>query len=900
MSETVFIIDGMYMLFSSFYAYPNMRTLKGEPTGAVYGFITRTESLIKELNPHRIAVAFDCHEKTFRHHLFAPYKAKRLAAPEELLQQTPLVREYLELRGIDLFEEPGFEADDIIASFAAREAQKGNDVVIFTADKDLFQLVKDSIYIYHPKLKQKLDAEGIKNFFGFAPQQVVDYLSLTGDASDNIPGVPGVGEKTATKIIAQYGSLQNILDHIDAVDEKVRKKIKDNMAALEISRQLIDLSYAPHLEHELPLRVFKNEICNPLLDFFRKLSFSSLLNRFESSTKAVPEKETPALDVLYHLVKDTGHLHELAGRIQQEGYFAFDLETTALEFYLAQIIGISISFKTEGYYIPFLCNPAEKKAITINYDDFKRELGPLFADPEIKKTGHNLKFDILHLKQHDVVVAGVWDDSMVMSYLNHPNRRAHGLKDLTQEILNYKQVEYQELTGKGKEQRQLITVDLDTLSKYCIDDSFLALKLVDILGQDIATKSLSHLYRTIEMPLIEVLIAMEFAGVRLDVDFLKRSAKVLGEKIAVLEQEIYGIVGYPLNLNSSQQLGEFLFEKMKLPNKKKTRKTKTYSTDIEVLNELKEYPVVAKIIEYRTYKKLLSTYLEGLLDTVDSEQRVHSSFNQTVTATGRLSSSNPNLQNIPLGEAGGVNMREAFIADTGKYLLAADYSQVELRVMAHFSQDPNLMEAFNKDFDIHKHTADTVFGGDLFATAQEKRKRAKIINFSVLYGTGPFSLSKELGVSYQEAKDFIDTYFEKNAGVKRFIDDVIAKAELEPEVKTISGRRRDIPEMLSSNRTVKENGQRMAINTIIQGSAADIIKVAMINIYHKMVAAGMKSKLIMQVHDELVFEYLPEEEDALFRLVKHEMENAIDLTVPLKVALKKGKNWGTMEAVILH
>lgn len=900
MSETVFIIDGMYMLFSSFYAYPNMKTLKGEPTGAIFGFINRTESLIKELNPKRIAVAFDCHEKTFRHHLYEPYKAKRLETPEALLQQVPHVREYLQLRGIDLFEIPGFEADDIIASFATREAQKGNEVVIFSGDKDLFQLVSGSTYIYHPKLKQKLDTAGITEVFGVAPGQIVDYLSLTGDSSDNIPGVPGIGEKTAKKIIDTYGSIHNMLTHLDQVEEKIRKKIKDNMDSLELSRKLIDLAHAPHLDHELPVQVFHNNIGNPLLDFFRKLSFSSLLNRFEGSTKAVPEKEAPGLDILYHVVKDTGHLQELAARIRQEGYFAFDLETTALTFFQAEIIGISISFSTDGYYIPFLCAPAEKNEISFHFDDFKRELSPLFADATIKKIGHNLKFDILHLRHHGVMVQGVSDDSVIMSYLNYPNRRAHGLKDLTLELLQFKQARYEELAGKGKEQKQLFTVDLDTLSRYCINDSYLALKLVDVLGKEIEAKSLTHLYRTIEIPLMDVLIAMEYVGVKLDVDFLKRSAKVLADKIHVLEQEIFGIIGYPINLNSPQQLGELLFEKMQLPIQKKTRKTKTYSTDIEVLNELNriEYPIVGKIILYRTYKKLLSTYLEGLLECVDGQQRVHSSFNQTVTATGRLSSSDPNLQNIPVGETGGVTIREAFIADTDKWILSADYSQVELRVMAHFSQDPNLLEAFKNDFDIHQHTANTVFGGDLFATPQEKRKRAKIINFSVIYGTGPYSLSKELEVSYQEARDFIDTYFEKNAGVKRFVDEVIARAEQEPEVRTISGRRRDIPEITSSNRTVKENGQRMAINTIIQGSAADIIKVAMINIYNKMQVLGMHSQMIMQVHDELVFEYLPAEEEQLFKLVKREMENAIPLSVPLKVVLKKGKNWGTMTEVV--
>lgn len=900
MAETIFLIDGMYVLFSSFYSNRNMRTLKGEPTGAIYGFVTRVESIIRDVRPHRIGVAFDSKEKTFRHRWFEPYKAKRLVPPEELVQQIPLVKEYLALRGIQLFEASGFEADDVIAACSTAEAGKGNEVLIFSADKDLFQLVDDRIFIFHPKLKQKLDAPAVKEHFGVSPRQIVDFLSLTGDTSDNIPGVPGIGEKTALKIIEKFQGLDNLLNNLDEADEKIKKKIESNRESLQISRQLIDLANAPEIKQEFHLHPFKNEITPQLLEFYRKLSFSSLLKRFEDTAGTKPEDKTTTLDIKYEIIKNTHQLKQLKEKIREEKYFAFDLETTALEFFKADIVGLSISFKNEGYYIPILYSKSEASAhgITIGFDDFKKELAELFAAPDIKKTGHNLKFDILHLKHQGVEVNGAADDSMVMSYLIYPNRRAHSLKDLTLEFLNYRQVEYDELVGKGKEQKKLIAVDMETLSKYCIEDSHLSLKLVDILGKSIEEKALEDLYRNIEMPLVKVLMEMEYAGVRVDVDFLKNAAAILEEKIGAIEQEIYQEAGYRLNLNSSQQLGELLFEKMNLPVKKKTRKTKSYSTDIEVLNELKEFPIVAKIIDYRTYKKLLSTYLIGLLDSVDNSSRVHSSFNQTVTATGRLSSSDPNLQNIPVGEVAGINVRDAFIAEEGKSLLAADYSQIELRVMAHFSRDPNLLEAFARDFDIHQHTADTVFGNDLFSNAKEKRKRAKIINFSVLYGSGPYSLSKELGVSYKEAGNFIDMYFEKHSGVKAFMDEIIAGAEKEPEVKTISGRRRDIPEILSSNRTVKENGKRMAINTVIQGSAADIIKIAMINIHKKLTDAGMKSKLVMQVHDELVFEYPPGEERRLLEIVKEEMENALELKVPLKVDLETGKTWGSLKKVV--
>lgn len=898
-SETVFLIDGMYLIFSSFYSNRNMRTLQGEPTGALYGFVTRVESVIRDLKPHRIAVAMDSSGKTFRHEMYEPYKAKRLAAPEELITQIPFVKEYLQLRGIVAMESPGFEADDIIAAIARQEAAKGNDVLIFSADKDLYQLVKGSVYIYHPRLKQKLNAAGINEHFGMPPELVVDYLSLTGDSSDNIPGVPGIGDKTAKTIIEKYGGIDDILEKLDELEEKYKKKIAPNLDSLELSRKLIDLDKVPPMGNPPAILPFENKIDQELLDFYQRFSFSSLVRRFEDPKKAAKQAASSTLDIGYHMVKTLEQLEKVAGRIEKEKYFAFDLETTELEFHKAQVVGLSISFLDEGYYIPFLCSEAEKKELQFTFEDFKEHLEKYFIDPSIKKTGHNLKFDILHLKQVGIEVQGVGDDSMVMSYLIHPNRRAHNLKDLTLELLNYKQTGFDELTGKGKDQKQLITVDIETVGRYCIDDSHLTLKLVEKMRSHIDDNELASLYEQIEMPLVKILTEMEYTGVRLDVEFLKTAAKQMAVKIQAIEAEIHEMAGYPLNVNSSQQLGELLFEKMSLPVKKKTRKTKSFSTDIEVLNELKQYPVVARVIDYRTYKKLLSTYLEGLMDNVDDGGRVHGSFNQTVTATGRLSSSNPNLQNIPVGETAGINVRDAFTADEGKLLLAADYSQVELRVMAHFSNDPKLVEAFAKNFDIHKHTADTVFADDMMTSAQEKRKRAKIINFSVLYGTGPFSLSKELGVSYSDAKEFIDTYFEKHAGVKSFIDEVIARAEQDAEVKTISGRRRGIPEIQSSNRTVKENGKRMAINTVIQGSAADIIKIAMINIHRKMSESGMKSKLIMQVHDELIFEYPPGEEKALIQLVKQEMENAVELNVPLKVDVNKGRTWGTMDGVVV-
>ena len=889
MAETILLIDGMYLTYSSFYSNRGMRTLKGEPTGAVYGFVIRMEGLIRELKPDRVAVAFDSREKNFRHRLFPEYKAKRQPPPEELLDQLPAIKEYIQARGITQFECPGFEADDIIAHIARRHARENQEVIIFSADKDLFQLIDPRVFVFHPKLKQKLNREEVKDFFGVYPEQIVDYLSLVGDVSDNIPGIPGVGEKTALKLIQRFGNVKTLLEKLDELDEKTRRKISDHLSLFAKSRKLLDLALVPEIPDTLEIPGFADRQTGALADLYRRLSFDSLLKKME----APPADGDRALPIQARVIRDLGELKALKTELQGQKVIGLDVETTAIEFFRSEIVGVSLSFGDKGYYVPLLFPESEKKIISLSAADFISQMGDVLENSRIRKTGHNLKFDVLHLRNLGIGVEGIGDDTMVMFYLLFPNRRSHGLKELTSEFLQYRQTGYADLVGKGKGQIALRDVELDKISRYCIEDSWLSLRLADALQGRLDEKGLRSLYEEIEIPLIQVLESMEHEGVKVDQDFLHRASQVLQEKIVAIEKEIYAMAGFEFNLNSSQQLGELLFVKMGLPLNKKTRKTKAYSTDIDVLNELKGYPVVEKIIDYRTYRKLLSTYIEGLLESTDSAGRIHTSFNQTVTATGRLSSSNPNLQNIPVGEMGGVEIRRAFVAEKGKFLLAADYSQIELRVMAHFSEDQNLFEAFRRNLDIHQHTADLVFGPD--SRGKEQRRRAKIINFSIIYGTGPFSLSKELGVPFAEAKAFIDKYFETYSGVKRFIDKVVADAEAFPEVRTISGRIRQIPEIQSSNRAVKENGNRMAINTVVQGSAADIIKIAMIGIHRHL--RSMKSRLLMQVHDELIFEYPPEEEKRLFALVKKEMETAVALRVPLKVKLERGVNWAELEEV---
>ncbi len=893
MSDRVLLIDGMYLVFSSFYSHAAMRTLGNEPTGAVFGFISRVESLIQELRPGRLAVAFDSREKTFRRELYPEYKAKRQLPPEELVQQLPAVREYLEGRGIHALEKPGLEGDDIIALLAKRYAAAGSEVLIFSADKDLFQLVGGGVFVYHPKLKKKLGREEVKEFFGVFPEQIVDYLSLAGDASDNIPGIPGVGDKTATRLIEKFGNLDAMLHNLDQVDGKLRERIAANAHLFAKWRPLLDFARIPETGIDLEVPPFQPRCGEPLLGLYRRLQFHSLLKKLDAPPAGPAPGEKGATPAP-HLVEDRSGLKALAAQVRAAGSFAWDIETTALDFTAARIVGLGLALPGAAYYVPFLVPAAEAGRFRLTFDDFKEEMAGLFAAAAVKKTGHNLKFDMLHLRQHGLAVAGVEHDTMIMSYLLFPNRRAHPLKELSAEFLGERPTTYQELTGKGKGQAPLTEIAVEKVGAYCAADADGSARLAEKLLPLLKEKKLLRLYRDIEMPLAGVLLDMEWHGIRVDRAFLQDADQRLRAQIAGAEKEARELAGYDFNLNSPQQLAELLFEKMNLPLSKKTRKTRAQSTDIEVLNELKGYPVVEKIIAHRTFKKLHSTYVQGLLENLDGEDRVHTQFNQTVTATGRLSSSNPNLQNIPVGETAGLNLRRAFVAAPGRRLLSADYSQIELRVMAHFSEDPNLLRAFAEGADIHQRTADLVFGADLFSQRSELRRRAKIINFSIIYGSGAYSLAKELGVSFAAAKEFIERYFETYSGVKRFMDRVIADAEKNPEVRTLAGRVRPIPEVQSSNRTVKENGNRMAVNTVIQGSAADIIKTAMIRIHEGL--RSMKSRLVLQVHDELVFECPPGEEKRLAALVRDGMENAVKLKVPLTVSVKSGVNWADMDA----
>ncbi|HNX96909.1 MAG TPA: DNA polymerase I, partial [Candidatus Aminicenantes bacterium] len=885
MAGPILLIDGMYLAYSSYYANRTMRTLGGDPTGGLYGFINRVEGLLRDLQPARAAVAFDRPEKTFRHQLYPEYKAQRTPPPEDLLRQLPWIREYLGIRGVPVLELAGYEADDLIALVARREAATGSEVVLFSADKDLFQLIGGGISVFHPKEKRRLDREGLRGYFGIYPEQIADFLALMGDASDNVPGVRGIGEKTALKLIERHGTLDALLAGLEQVEPRWREKIASGREQLELSRRLVDFEHIPPPGRDIPLPGLAPVQEEALAAFYRRFSFQSLLERRKAVRPAlVAERELPDK---YRIARSRADLQDWADRVAAAGSVALDVETTALDFTRAELVGLSLALADGGVYVPLRFPAGEEVSLTLA--DVRQVLGPLLADPAIAKTGHNIKFDLLALAASALPVAGVADDTMVASYLLFPERRSHGLKDLTGEFLGARQTTYEELAGKGKSQVPLDQVPLERIGGYCCDDSFLTGQLRGVLAKKLAESGLTRLYRELEMPLVEVLTGMELAGIAIDREYLEGARETLEKRIVTAEHELHSMAGFPFNVNSSQQLGELLFVKMGLPKTRKTPKTGAYSTDSDALAELGDHAVVAAILEYRALKKTLSTYVVGLLEGASPQGRVHTSFNQAVAATGRLSSSDPNLQNIPVGELGGVNLRRAFVAPPGLNLLSADYSQIELRVMAHFSADKQLTGAFAAGEDIHRQTAELVFGPLQGEGAAELRRRAKIINFSIIYGSGAYSLAKGLGVSFGEAKRFIDTYFLRYSGVRDFIDRSIAAAVDDPVVRTLAGRKRQIPEVQSQSRPVRENGQRMVVNTIVQGSAADIIKAAMIRVQRAI--AGKKSRLLLQVHDELVFEYPPEEESFLLETVRREMEGAWKLSVPLKVSLKTGPNW---------
>ncbi len=881
--ERVFIVDGNSVLYRSYYALPALSTSRGFPTNAIYGFHNIIRKLIKEEKPRYLAVAFDVKGPTVRHKKYEAYKAQRKPMPDDLSVQIPKVKQLLEALNIPYFEMQEYEADDVMATIAEKLRKQGIETVIVSGDKDLLQVLKPGILIYHPGKEIYIDHKSCEEVFGVKPEQVPDVLALQGDPVDNIPGVKGIGEKTAKSLIKQYGNLDNLLAHLHELKPKIRQAIERDMENLKLSRELTKIKSDLPIEVDIEKFRIKEPNLDKLIPLLRELEFHSLLKEYMPEEKEVEAE--------YRIVKDIKELEEVVERVKKQGFFSFDTETDHPNPNHANLVGISIATSAgRAYYIPL--GHRYMGAENLSKDEVFKRLGPLLGDRGIKKWGHNLKYDIIVLKWQGLKVDGIDRDSMLLSYLLNPGRRQHNLDDIALEQLGYKKTPYSEIASKGRKSLTLDMVDMEKVGRYSCEDADIALRLCELLYPRIVDEGLEKLYREIELPLIEVLADMEMAGVKVDAEKLHRFSQELAESLHKIEERIFKIIGFRFNLNSPKQLAEVLYEKLNLPVIKKTKKTKGYSTDTEVLQELANYhEVPALVLEYRQLAKLKSTYVDALPQLINPRTgRIHTSYNQTVTATGRLSSSDPNLQNIPVRGDLGKRIREAFIAEDGYLLVSADYSQIELRVLAHLSKDPNLIEAFRRGEDIHTKTANEVFGS-LDIPPDEKRRKAKIINFSIIYGTSAYSLSKELGVSTHEAKEFIERYFQKYPKVREFLDKTIEEARSRGYVTTLFGRKRYIPELLNPNKNIQAAGERIAVNTPIQGTAADLMKKAMIEVWREIQKQGFDAKMIIQVHDELVFEVKEEQADQLMKMVKERMEGVMKLEVPLVVDIACGKNW---------
>ena len=881
--QKLFIIDGNSYIYRAFYAIRGLATSSGLPTNAVFGFANMLLKVIKEKSPDMLAIAFDPKGPTRRHGEFKEYKAHRPPMPRDLVPQIPYIHKLVEAFRIPVFIKEGQEADDVIATLARRAVTDGTEVTVVTGDKDLLQLVGPDIKVYDTLKEKVYEPKDVEERFGVLPDKMVEIMGLMGDASDNIPGVPGIGEKTAQALIKQYGTIENLLAH---VQEITRPKLKHSLTEFahlaRLSRELARLHEDVPVELDYASLKMKEPDNIALLKLFRELEFTALLKYITQE----PEKGADHKTVLTE-----ADFQALLSALSSAAEVSVDTETTSLDPLKARLVGISFSVQPhQAYYLP-LGHTYTGAPKQISLDSALSALRPILGNPSIKKIGQNLKYDILVLGQYKIAVHGAAFDTMIASYLLNPSKTSHGLEAIALEYLNYKVTTYTDVTGSGKNQIGFNEVDIETATRYSGEDADIALRLKRTLGPKLEEQGLEKLFREIEMPLMEVLVSMERNGVKVDADFLGTMSKKLEKEAAKIEKYIYELAGVEFNINSPKQLAEILFEKLKLTP---TRRTKTgFSTNVDVLEELAQvHPLPAEILTFRTLSKLKSTYVDALPAMINPDTgRLHTSFNQAVTATGRLSSSDPNLQNIPIRTDVGREIRRAFIAEREASLLAADYSQIELRILAHMSGDPALITTFIEDQDVHTRTASEIFGLSPEEITSEMRRKAKAVNFGIIYGMSAFGLAQNIGVSNAEARRYIDSYFARYPKVREFLDRTIEDAKTKGFVTTLFGRRRFIPELGASVVSVRNFGERTAVNTPIQGTAADIIKVAMIHIHNSMGEQGLGSRMILQVHDELVFEVPDKEIELMKRLVKEKMEGVVRLSVPIRVDMGVGKNW---------
>ncbi len=881
--RSIYLIDGSSYLYRAFYALPYLTSSKGIPTNVAYGFTKMLNRILNEHDPWGVAVAFDVSRETFRTKLFERYKAQRPSMPEDLAVQIPYVREIVRAMGIPLLEMENYEADDIIGSLAHTAAGEGYQVVIVASDKDMLQLVRDRVILVLDPMKEVLyTPEKVEERFGIPPELIPEFQGLAGDSIDNVPGVKGIGPKTATKLLKQYRTIENLYRHLEDLSPSIRKKLEENREMADLSRQLVTIRC------DLPVPVSLEDLrrrepdTERLLQLFRELGFGSLVREMGGKKT---EEETN-----YKLVRTPQELEEVRRAISQAEEVSFDFETTSLAPVDAEVVGLAVACQErKAWYIPV---GEHREATCLSLEQVLELMREFLEDEKKEKIAQNSKYEYAILIKHGLEVKGPLFDTMLASYLLNPSSRSHGLDSLAMEYLGHQTTTYKEVTRKGKKEIPFSEVDLKTACNYACEDADITLRLKHLLEPKVEEEGLTNLLRELEIPLVPVLARMELAGVLVDQKRLSLLSKEMERLMDNLKKDIFHLAGEEFNINSTQQLAKILFQKLKLKPVKKTKKG-GFSTGVEVLEKLAlEHPLPKLVLEYRQLAKLHSTYVLNLPKMINPRTgRIHTSFNQAVTATGRLSSSDPNLQNIPVRTQWGREIRKAFVAPKGCRLISADYSQIELRILAHLSGDEKLIEAFLENRDIHQQTAAEIFGVSLEEVTPEMRRRAKTVNFGIIYGMSPYGLSQDLGIEVEEAKSYIELYFSRYPGVKRFIDDTISKARETETVHTILGRRRFIPEISSRNRNVRELGERLAINTPIQGSAADIIKLAMIEVDERLREGGLASKMILQVHDELLVEAPDQEVEKVKELVKSAMEGVYQLRVPLQVDLGTGDNW---------
>ena len=883
--EKIFLIDGSAFLYRAFHAIQSLSTAQGHPTNATFGFTRILMKLIREKNPVYAAVFFDVKGPTFRHKLYDAYKANRPPMPDELAAQIPDIRRMIAALNIPVVQKTGYEADDLVGTFARMAQEEGFEVVMVTGDKDFIQLISEHCILWDPMKDTVMDRDAVRADMDIEPAQFVDVLGLAGDASDNIPGAKGVGIKTAVKLVAEFGSIDNLYQNLDQVAKK--KKLHENLSAgrdlVRLSRDLATIDQ--HVKIRETIEDFR------LLPFDTKQAFA-LFNEleFKSLAQEFAEKADTSKKI-YKLITQVPEMEKLAKVLANKQVFAIDTETTAKNPMEADLVGISFSYMEDsGFYMP-----AAHTTETDQPDraDILRIFGPVLADPDIRKVGQNIKYDYIVLARYGLDLKGIAFDTMIASYLLNPATRGHGLDQIAMNLFGYKMVSYEEVAGKGKDQIGFQDVPVADALFYAAEDADLTFMAYQQFLKQLKDQGLYDLMERFEVPLITVLADMEMTGFKVDKQELAELAETFEAEMAVLEQEIYDLAGERFNINSSQQLGVILFEKLQLKSAKKTRKKTAYSTDVEVLTKLAaSHPLPEKLLRYRTLGKLKSTYADALGQLIHPETgRIHTSFNQTITVTGRLSSSHPNLQNIPIRKPEGRKIRKTFVPKEGCTLVSADYSQIELRILAHCAEDEILMEAFCNDEDIHTRTAMEVFQVLPGFVTDDLRSQAKAINFGIVYGMSAFRLANDLNISRKMAATYIDNYFSRYAGVKKFIDNIIRRTWETQETTTIFGRKRRLPDIRSSNANLRNFANRAAVNTPIQGSAADLIKLAMIQMAQALEKNSMASRMILSVHDEIIFETPFAEKSDLMDLAREVMEGVYPLKVPLKVNFGSGANW---------